>query len=185
MIAPENPIEERILLSDAFRNASHTILHEQGHQEQTIHEHIEHILAFIERQYWQRYRTELRFLTLTHELGRTLVTRNLCGKVIGKDYPQLSEQLARAFTPDERLLYLIRVHEKHRHFYREHQHKKFKPEKFRAVYRKAHLPVLARFHYADSNTASERDAAMWFEDTCVALKLAKQHLYEQQMGVFS
>lgn len=185
MITPENETERRIVNSLIFTEALQHQSRGAGHPERDLQEHISQILTYIDGQPWQTYRTDLRFLGLTHDLGKYRVQRDALGNIIGKPHAQISEEIAREhqFTTDERLLTLIRLHDKYFGFFRNTQQgKPFKEDKFRSLYEGVDLDTLIRFNYADSN-AREKTSVRWFEDRCVALGMCVHIIYGAEPGV--
>lgn len=182
MITAENLVEKRIIESSAFTAALSHASCGIGHPEKNLKEHIEQILAYIDGQQWGAYRTDLRFLALTHDLGKGRVVRNAAGGIIGKPHAQLSEEIAKeqGFTNDDRLLTLIRIHDKYFGFYKDATSKgRFREEKFRSTFENIDLNTLIRFNYADSNSRN-KSSVQWFEDRLVALGMRTEKIYERE-----
>lgn len=183
MITPEDPVETHIVESAVFAEALQHQSRGPGHPEKDLKEHIEQILAFIDKQPWKTYRRDLRFLALTHDLGKYRVEYRPSGNIIGRPHAQISEEIARAFTRDERLLTLIRLHDKYFGFYKDATERaRFKEEKFRRTFEGVDLDTLIRFNYADSNNRSKAPV-QWFEDRCVELKMRAEKIYALTPGV--
>jgi hypothetical protein len=185
LFKPENEIERAIVDSEVFRTASQFRTHGRSHPERLVYVHIQQILAFIDRQLWLSYRTALRQLALTHDLGKYFVMRDAQGKVVGGGHGTISERIAENFIKDPRILYAIRIHDKYVHFYWDEQKgKRFDERRFRRVFGApdAGLATLTRFNYADSNSR-KKDSIIWFEDRCVELGLKAEKVYISEPGV--
>lgn len=106
------------------------------------------------------------------------------GNIIGKPHALISEDIAReqGFTTDERLLTLIRFHDKHFGFYKESERGRFREEKFRQTFECVDLATLIRFNYADSNNR-EKTSIQWFEDRCVDLGMRVEKIYRTTPSV--
>ncbi|MBI2631978.1 HD domain-containing protein [Candidatus Pacearchaeota archaeon] len=174
---PETQQESSIITSDIFNLAVKSAGNRPGHLEKDLGEPIQQILAFINKQPWVNYRRDLRVLAFLHDLGKARTTYDESGSLVGKGHSTISQEIATEFTNDQRLLYLIRIHDKYFHFYRDDGKGKLNKSKFLKTYNNTDLETLTRFHYADSNNR-ERSSAQWFEDQCAILGLKKERLYE-------
>jgi len=178
-IKPETPLERKIVSSEVFRIGSAHSSNSSNHPERLVSAHIQQILDFIDSRPWEEYRNPLRLLALLHDLGKHRVQYSENGHVIGKPHSVHSEQIARDFIGDEDLLYVVRIHDKYFHFFKDAQRDRFDQDKFLRVYGPAEMSYLIRFNYADSNNR-ERDSVAWFEDKAFDLGLVKLKLYETE-----
>ncbi len=181
-ITPENDLEKSILASEIFKIAARFGNQRKGHPEGMLGVHIQQILDYINLQNWQEFRPDLRVLAMLHDLGKPKVVYSEKGHVVGKGHSEYSEEIAREFISDERLLRLIRIHDKYFHFYSDESRGRFKEDKFRGIYQPLDLETLTRFNYADSNNR-EKDSIVWFEDTCYRLGLRDTRIYLMEPGV--
>lgn len=185
LIIPETQTERKIVQSAVFGEAIKHKAQGTGHPERDLEEHIYQILSFIDLQPWDNYRSDLRFLGLTHDLGKYRVQRSSRGNIIGKAHGPISEDIAReyGFTSDERILSLIPIHDKYFSFFRKEKEKgKFDEGTFRSTFENVDLDLLIRFNYADSNNR-EKTTVQGFEDRCVSLGLRNEKVYNLEPSV--
>lgn len=181
-IVTENELEELILNSEQYEKAEIFGNPRPGHPEGTVGLHVKQILEFIDKQDWEKYRKELRILALLHDIGKPLVKYSENGHVIDKGHSAISEGISRKFSDDERLLYLISIHNKYIHHFRDEEKNRFNERKFVETYLGSDLELLTRFHYADSNNR-EKDSSKWFDDKSFKLGLKNYRVYELEPGV--
>ncbi len=181
-IRPESELEKTIISSEIFLEAASFGNVRKGHEEAQVGTHIKQIHDYIDKQYWELQREELRLLGLLHDLGKYKVKLSQNGHVIGKGHSELSVEIARGFISNEEILRIIGIHDKYFQFYIASQIGKFKPEKFIRTYTQTDLNLLTKFNYADSNNR-EKDSVVWYEDKCQELGLKQDKIYEQEPGV--
>ncbi len=182
IILPETEFERKIIGSEAFLSGTAFQSKGKSHPERSVYTHILQILKFIDMMPWVEYRKDLRIIALLHDLGKHRVVYDENRNIVGNSHSMHAEEIAREFLEDSRLLYIIRIHDRHYGFYKSYTGGKFDEKKFLETFKPADLELLTRFNYADSNSR-DKSPVIWFEDTCVNLGLKKEKIYIDQPDV--
>ena len=182
IILPETDIERKIIGSEAFQSGTAFLSNGKSHPERSVYTHILQILKFIDMMPWAEYRIGLRIIALLHDLGKHRVVYDANRNIIGNSHSMHAEEIAREFIEDPRLVYIIRIHDRHYGFYKRYISGEFDEKKFMKTFEPADLEMLTRFNYADSNSR-DKTPVKWFEDTCADLGLKKEKLYINEPDV--
>jgi hypothetical protein len=178
---PETDQEVKIVNCPIFAEASEFGSPRRGHPEGKVGNHIEQILAYIDTKDWETYRTNLRTLAFTHDLGKYRVVRTNGGHIQGKPHSQHSLDIALEYdlSNDPKILDIIPIHDKYYGFFKKDTLGKFKPQRFIETFQGIDLELLTRFNYADS-CQRDKDSVVWFEYICHALGLKNHLLFKEE-----
>ena len=159
-ITAETPLEARILADPEWQAGAAWHEDHHGHPEDTIADHIEEVLANVDRYAQEDQRADLRLIALVHDTFKGRVRRWL-PRVGPNDHGRLARRFAERYVDDPRVLDVIELHDE---AYR--AWKKRDADRARRLIDRLGpaLPLFRTFYRCDNETGSKApDDRVWFE----------------------
>jgi len=187
IIEPETKLERLIVESDAFAQATSFVTGKTPQKSRILGIHVKRMLEYIDLTGFDSYRSELRILTLLHDIckpksGYTIVNN----KRVKLNHAELSYRFSKDFIFDRRdLRFIIRYHDhsKKLHGISKRERKYLIDKKhFAQIYSGLDLGLLIRFSYVDV-CEREKDKVVWLEDNLYEYKYTKERIYAMQPKV--